>query len=306
MSSATTASLPITFPIDGLIPAVIQDATSGAVLMVGFMNDQALAQTRETGFVHFWSRSRQKLWKKGESSGHVQAVRDIYINCEENSLLIEVDQRGAVCHDGYPTCYYRRLEADNALQTVRERWFDPLDVYGNNEGTAGLTTRWWGAYEYLRDTDLSGISGTSRALNDRENPVTGRIADELRELAGVLNGTHIHSNQRGDTMLEAGQVCYWTAVESIRAGLTWEDVRPDRALDRVPDDATVPASTLISLLEANAISLGQDTFAAANAHDVLSLIGTVCAAMGILPLDLILRDLEELRSRSYLQPYFAR
>jgi phosphoribosyl-AMP cyclohydrolase len=304
MNSTITASVPITYPIDGLIPAVIQDATSGAVLMVGFMNNEALAQTRATGYVHFWSRSRQKLWKKGESSGHVQVVRDIFVNCEENSLLIEVDQRGAVCHDGYPTCYYRRLDADNSLQTVRERWFDPLDVYGDNEGMAGLTTRWWGAYEYLRENPPSDISGTSRALRDRETPVTGRIADELRELAGVLDGSHVHGNQHDDTMLEAGQACYWTAVEAIRVGLTWDDVRPDRALDR--EDATVPTSTLISLLEATASNLGRETFTAASAHDVLSLVGTVCAAMGILPIDPILRDLEDLRSRAYLQPYFAR
>jgi phosphoribosyl-AMP cyclohydrolase len=307
MSDTTTAPLPVTFPPDdGLVPAVIQDATSGDVLMVGFMNKEALATTRATGLVHFWSRSRRELWQKGGTSGHVQRVRGIYVNCDQNSLLIEVDQTGAVCHDGYPTCYYRRLEPDNSLQTVRERWFDPADVYGASAGIAGLTQRWWGAYAYLRDTDLEGVSRTSRALRDPATSVRSRIVDELRELAGVVAGSHVHRNQRDDTLLEASQVCYWTAVEAIRAGLSWDDARPDRALDRTPGDATMPAATLISLLNAKADALDRSSLTAAEAHDVFALAGNVCAAMGLLPSDLILRDLEELRSRPYLEPYFAR
>jgi phosphoribosyl-AMP cyclohydrolase len=305
MSDDSTTTLPVTFGPDGLVPAVIQDATTGSVLMVGFMNDTALAETRATGFVHFWSRSRQTLWKKGETSGHVQQVRGIYVNCEQNSLLIDVDQIGAVCHDGYPTCYYRRLEDDNSLQTVRDRWFDPTDVYGGKEGAAGLTARWWRAYEYLRDNDLAGVSGTSRALHHRQATVTPRIADELRELSGVLDGSHVHRNQRDDAMLEAGQVCYWTAVEAVRQGFAWDAVRPDRALDRQADDP-MQASTLATLLKATARELEISALDAAKAHDVLSLVATTCGALGILPLDLILRDLEELRSRDYLQPYFAR
>jgi phosphoribosyl-AMP cyclohydrolase len=307
MSDAATATLPITFsPDDGLIPVVIQDATSGDVLMVGFMNEEALVATRTTGLVHFWSRSRQQLWQKGGTSGHVQRVRGIYVNCDQNSLLIEVDQAGAVCHDGYPTCYYRRLEPDNSLQTIRERWFDPTDVYGASEGIAGLTQRWWGAYAYLRDNDLASVSRTSRTLRNPSTSVLSRVADELRELAGVVDGSHVHRTQRDDTLLEAGQVCYWTAVEAVRAGLTWEEVRPDRALDRTPDDATIPATTLVSLLNARADALGESPLTAAEAHDVFALAGTVCAAMGLLPSDLILRDLEELRTRPYLEPYLDR
>src|SRR5688500_7800896 len=110
---ADLATLPVRFGADGLIPAVIQDADTDAVLMVGFMNANALALTRSTGRVHFWSRSREKLWRKGETSGHEQIVEAIYINCEHNSLLLTVRQIGAACHDGFPTCFYRRLEPDN-------------------------------------------------------------------------------------------------------------------------------------------------------------------------------------------------
>lgn len=297
--------LPIDWPEDGLIPAVIQDATSHDVLMVGFMNAEALERTRESGLVHFWSRSRGKLWQKGETSGHVQNVRDIYINCEENSLLIEVDQVGAVCHTGHPTCYYRRLESDNSLKTVRDRWFDPRDVYGQKDGLKGLTARWWGAYEYLRDQDLSAASGTSRRLRDTATSLTPRIQDELRELAGVLDGSHQHHDQESDLLLEASQVCYWIAVESTREGIAFQDVRPDRALDIAPDDAASPI-TVAKLARGAADDLDEEPFTAMRAHALLSLVASAALSLNVDPSAIITRDLEELEGRDYLSPYFAR
>ncbi|HEU5430664.1 MAG TPA: phosphoribosyl-AMP cyclohydrolase, partial [Thermomicrobiales bacterium] len=112
------ADAPIRFDAGGLVPVVTQDAATGAVLMLAFMNDTALAATRATGRAHYWSRSRGKLWRKGETSGNEQIVDGIYVNCERNSLLLRVHQTGAVCHDGYPTCFYRRLEPDDALTTI--------------------------------------------------------------------------------------------------------------------------------------------------------------------------------------------
>lgn len=274
--------------------------------MVGFMNDLALRHTRETGFVHFWSRSRQKLWKKGETSGHVQRVENIFVNCEVNSLLIEVVQTGAVCHDGYPTCYYRRLEDDNTLVTVRERWFDPKDVYGASAGVAGITSEWWGAYRFLQEHDLEHCSGTSRALRNTSTSVLPRIQDELLELAGVLNGSHVHTNERDDALLEASQVCYWTAVEALRTGQNWDDVRPDRALDRAGSDLPPSAATMAKLLRATAIRLDPASFTTAAAHDLFATVATACLVLAIDPLELIHKDLKDLRARDYLAPYFAR
>ena len=118
------------FDSQGLIPAVIVDDATGDVLMVAFMNQEALQQTRATGFTHFFSRSRNKLWRKGEQSGNVQEVRSIFVNCEENSLLVRVQQHNdAACHEGYYSCYYRRLLPDDTYQTVSERIFDPGDIY---------------------------------------------------------------------------------------------------------------------------------------------------------------------------------
>lgn len=118
------------FDRQGLIPAVIQDDVTNEVLLVAFMNEEALQRTRETGYTHFFSRSRNKIWRKGEQSGNVQEVRSIFINCEENSLLIRVVQHGgAACHDGYKSCYYRSLLPNDTYQVVAERIFDPAEVY---------------------------------------------------------------------------------------------------------------------------------------------------------------------------------
>jgi len=297
--------LPLRFGEDGLVPAVIIDAASGDVLMVGYMSDQALTATRESGYVHFWSRSRQRLWKKGETSGHVQQVESIAVNCDLNSLLIEVTQAGAVCHDGYPTCFYRRLEPDNTLTVTRDRWFDPADVYGGETGIGTATRRWWGAYAWLRDHDLTAESGTSRLLRAPDDRVTARIADELDELAGAIDGTHRHANLPADVALEGGQVCYWVALRCLRGGLTWDDVRPDRALDP-PGDGPQSVS-LTSLLRGEAATwrLATPADVGALAHNTLALVSGACTVAGVAPLSLVRYDLDELRSRPYLTEYFS-
>src|ERR1700676_1637455 len=117
-----------------LIPAVIQDKGTGDMLMVAFMNEEAFKRTRETGYTHFFSRSRQAIWRKGEQSGNAQEVRAIFVNCEENSLLIRVVQHGdAACHTGHRSCYYRRLLPDGTYETIAERIFNPQIVYGHSE-----------------------------------------------------------------------------------------------------------------------------------------------------------------------------
>jgi phosphoribosyl-AMP cyclohydrolase len=121
--------------LDGLIPAVIQDAVSGRVLMVGFMNDEAFRLTCDTGFVTFYSRSRNKLWMKGESSGHKLVVREISTDCDDDTLLIKVEALGpGVCHNGYESCFYRKLDQTKpdggAWVESESRTYDPNAVYG--------------------------------------------------------------------------------------------------------------------------------------------------------------------------------
>ena len=115
---------------DGLITAVIQDNASGRVLMVGYMNEEAFRKTVESGYATFYSRSRQKLWLKGESSGHRLVVKEISTDCDRDAVLVKVEALGpGVCHEGYESCFFRRLE--NGQWTVTEqRTYDPNTVYG--------------------------------------------------------------------------------------------------------------------------------------------------------------------------------
>jgi phosphoribosyl-AMP cyclohydrolase len=120
----------VKFDEKGLVPAVIQDAENNEVLMAAYMNREALAKTIESGKAHFWSRSRKKLWLKGESSGHVQTVKEILIDCDADTLLVKVQQEGGACHTGYRSCFYRRLgEEGDALEVVGKKVFDPDRVY---------------------------------------------------------------------------------------------------------------------------------------------------------------------------------
>ena len=114
----------------GLIPAVIQDHRSGRVLMVGFMNDEAFARTVETGYAVFYSRSRDKLWMKGESSGHRLAVKSIQTDCDQDCVLLQVEAIGpGVCHEGYASCFFRTLEGGE-WKVSEAQTYDPKSVYG--------------------------------------------------------------------------------------------------------------------------------------------------------------------------------
>jgi phosphoribosyl-AMP cyclohydrolase len=114
----------------GLVPAIIQDRRTREVLMLGFMNAEALAETQRTREAVFFSRSRNRLWRKGESSGHVLRVLEIRIDCDADALLLLVEPCGpGVCHEGYRTCFFRQIEATGSIGTVEEQTFDPAQVY---------------------------------------------------------------------------------------------------------------------------------------------------------------------------------
>lgn len=119
---------------EDLIIAVVQDHKTSEVLMVAFMNQEALKKTVETGNAHYWSTSRGKLWLKGESSGHLQKVQEILTDCDEDAVILKVKQEGAACHKGYYSCFYRELskedDDDVNLKIVKEKVFQPEDVYG--------------------------------------------------------------------------------------------------------------------------------------------------------------------------------
>ena len=114
---------------DGLVPAIVQDAETKDILMMAYMNKSSWEATLRSGKATFWSRSRQKLWLKGESSGHVQLVKSIYIDCDEDTILLQVEQLGgAACHTGHRSCFYRKLQGGDFI-VVGNKVFDPKEVY---------------------------------------------------------------------------------------------------------------------------------------------------------------------------------
>lgn len=131
MSSAVESWLAkVNWNDEGLVPAIAQDADSGDILMVAWMNREALKRTRETGEAVYWSRSRKKLWHKGEESGHIQRVREIRLDCDEDVILLKVEQVGGIaCHTGRKSCFFQRLDDDGVWRAVDPVLKDPHEIY---------------------------------------------------------------------------------------------------------------------------------------------------------------------------------
>jgi len=119
---------------NGLVPAIVQDAKNNDVLMLGFMNREAYAKTRETGFVTFYSRSRKKLWTKGESSGQKLLLRELLVDCDLDAVLVRVELQGeAVCHEGYRSCFFRQVDKRGEAKVIADRLISPEQLYGQEK-----------------------------------------------------------------------------------------------------------------------------------------------------------------------------
>jgi phosphoribosyl-AMP cyclohydrolase len=118
----------IKYDANGLVAAVMQDYENNEVLMVAYMNSESLKTTLETGKAHFWSRSRQKFWMKGESSGHTQEIKEVFIDCDGDCILFKIKQNVAACHTGFRSCFYRKWDGEKLIETG-EKLFDEDDVY---------------------------------------------------------------------------------------------------------------------------------------------------------------------------------
>src|SRR5436305_4790114 len=314
--------LPIKFDQQGLIPAIIQDDSTEEVLMVAFMNQEALQRTRETGNTYFFSRSRNKIWHKGEQSGNVQEVRAIFVNCEENSLLIRVRQHGdAACHDGYHSCYYRRLLPDNSYQTVAERIFDPAVVYKtaahsqaipvkNETNIAVKPTRQdlaeklqsvfsqlYDVYLYLRDHDLSQLSNTSRLLQvPNQSYLLKRLADELQELADVQRGQHVHTGLQADTVLEGSQVGYWLFLLAASCDIDYADFMPHCAVFSGYNEHPNEVDVIEWRKECLRLSSNDEPVIIARGIQLgFAFVGWACAEAGVSPLGPGEYDLGQMR-----------
>ena len=115
---------------DGLLPAIAQDIVTGKVLMLAYINQEAWEKSLETGDAHYWSRSRQELWHKGGTSGHVQKIMEVYVDCDNDTVLFKVEQVGhAACHTGYQSCFYKKIDSSGKETIIGEKVFDPEKVY---------------------------------------------------------------------------------------------------------------------------------------------------------------------------------
>lgn len=115
---------------ENLIIAIAQDKKTNEILMVAYMNKEALKRTIETGMAHYWSTSRKKIWLKGESSGHTQRVDEILVDCDMDAIILKVEQKGGACHTGYYSCFYRRLIPPKTLKNIGRKVFNPEEAYG--------------------------------------------------------------------------------------------------------------------------------------------------------------------------------
>jgi phosphoribosyl-AMP cyclohydrolase len=292
---------PVTFDAGGLVPVVAQEETTGEVLLLAYMNAEALRRTLAEGVLVLWSRSRGQLWRKGEQSGHVLRVRELRVNCEGNSLLARVALEGpGACHDGYRSCYYRRLVAreDGTLagEVSEERAFDPAAVYGDGSVTPPPTEALerdcralYAAYKRLRDAGDTSASATARLLRAPDRAATVRRAldrarEELDELRGVLAGTHRHAGGDADVVLEAGQVGYWTTVAAVALGLPYDGWTPHAAWLAGWDGAAADVA-------------GTGSGAAAACGALLAEAGQLCRQADVHPARVVAADLAAMRAK---------
>ncbi len=302
MPDAQNQTVTLRFDEHGLIPVVAQDASTRAVVLLAYMNAEALEATRASGLLTLWSRSRGALWRKGETSGHMLRVVELRINCEENSLLAMVELAGAgACHKGYRTCYYRALSdgAGKALmaRVVEPRAFDPADIYPASDDDTTLerdARALYAAYERLRDDPPAVGSRTSDLLRAADPHVTsgmalGRAAEELEELRGVIAGTHRHHGDERDVLLEASQVGYWTMLAAIAERVDYGAWLPHRAWLRGWREGAASAD------RSEAPENGGRLLDAL--QQALSAAGALCRAAGIHPARALAADLADMRRK---------
>ncbi len=278
----------------GLVPAVLQDHESLEVLIVAFMNAEAVERTQDTGLVHLWSRSRQELWLKGETSGRLQHVVEIRPNCEMDSLLVLVcqDLPGA-CHTGHSSCYYRRVTAQG-LEETSPPLFDPKRIYRDLPSVESVREL-LDAYAWLRDQPVVPESGTSRLLHGEGPDPLSRLREEWEEFFGVLDGTHVHSGFDEDALLELYQALYWTCMYQVLHGLGDADAAHAQLTDGY--------NSGVDPRQALAQALGSE-----NTSEQLRGLwyswGSGCRAAGLRAAAAVERDLDELRAKPYMVAYF--
>lgn len=208
--SAPASPGDVRFGPDGLVPAVVQDATSGRVLTVAYMNRESLERTLATGQTWFWSRSRQELWNKGATSGHTQAVRGVLLDCDGDALVVLVDQTGVACHTGAETCFFRTLSGSDA---------QPFAELAHLARTVA---------ERAAAADPAG-SYTARLLAKGVDTVCKKVGEEATEVVLATKG-----REHGQVVYESADLLYHLTVLWQHAGVGFDEVAAELASRRPP------------------------------------------------------------------------
>jgi phosphoribosyl-ATP pyrophosphohydrolase/phosphoribosyl-AMP cyclohydrolase len=197
----------------GLVPAIIQEYQSGQVLMMAYMNAESLEKTISTGKTWFYSRSRQSLWNKGETSGHVQTVREILFDCDEDTLLIKVEQLGAACHTGHYSCFYRNAAGEEIAPQV----FDPAKIYSSLTSPAILSE----LYDLIIDRKIKMPEGsyTTYLFNKGIDKILKKVGEESAEVIIASK-----NRNKSEIVYETSDLLYHLMVLLVEQGVSLEDV----------------------------------------------------------------------------------
>lgn len=197
-----------------LIPAIIQDADSGQVLMLAYMNQEALAKTIETGKTWFYSRSRQELWMKGESSGHVQTVKEILYDCDEDALLIKVEQTGVACHTGHYSCFFRNWDG----QEVEKQVFDLEKVYASSSSSPAIL---YELYDVIKDrhTKLPEGSYTTYLFQKGLDKILKKVGEENAEVIIAAK-----NREKSELIYETSDLLYHLMVLLVEQGVSLDEI----------------------------------------------------------------------------------
>lgn len=193
---------------DGLLPVVVQANTGGSVRMVAYANAEALARTLDTGLAHFYSRSREALWLKGETSGNTIGVHEVWVDCDRDTVLYLGEPKGPSCHTGAETCFFRRLDAPA----------------GDSEVAAPVLTKLWRTLESRRDESTEDKSYTRSLLNAGPAKIADKVREEANELAHALT-----EESTARVNAEAADLMYHLMVGLLVRGLDWNEVEAELA-----------------------------------------------------------------------------
>ncbi len=195
-----------------LIPAIVQDSNSGEVLMLAYMNEEALQKTLETGYAHYYSRSRQKLWKKGESSGNVQKVEEILLDCDGDTILLKVAQTGAACHTGCKSCFFTNLQSGIVTSKPIQ---NPDEIYED------IVDRLYHVILEKKDDDPTK-SWTAKLFSKGENTILKKVAEEAAEFCFAIK-----DKDEGEIIYEGADLLYHALVALAYSGIHPERIKSE-------------------------------------------------------------------------------